>query len=402
MSKNKQLTQKQRYLQFLIPMLDDALAEKLIAVVAGKDNGKDAGEDAGKDSEKDTGEDAGKDTEKDTGKDAGKDNTIHAPVDPDGAVNEENKPTPPSAAKGSAAGRKPEPQEEDPYRDLMNMIGCEEAKQQLTAMIADFRMRKLAEARGRNSARAYYHAVFIGNPGCAKTTCARLYAKVLAREGITQTNYFAELSRSKIVDKYVGSTAMNVRKIFDRNVGGVIFVDEAYSLCDGDPGSKNNFGTEAINELIVCMENHPETVVIFAGYPDKMEEFLASNPGLRSRIPYTVAFSDYTTDELVDISRVIAREQGYEIAESAMDKLCAIYDNAKHQKDFGNGRYARNVVEAAVRVKALRLGVMEKQMDDLMDQTRYTDSMLFSLDESCFAPLPEPPEQECRKIGFSA
>lgn len=282
------------------------------------------------------------------------------------------------------------------------MIGCKDAKQQLTAMIADFRMRKLAAARGRNSARAYYHAVFTGNPGSAKTTCARLYAKALAREGITKTDRFAELSRSKIVDKYVGSTAQNVRKLFERNADGVIFIDEAYTLCDSDPGGKNNFGIEAINELIVCMENHPETVVIFAGYPDRMEEFLSTNPGLRSRIPYTVTFSDYTTEELVAISRLIAGEQGYEIAESAVNKLSALYDCARNQKNFGNGRYVRNIVEAAVRVKGLRLGVMEKRMDDLMDHTRYTDSMLFSLDETCFEVTPEPLEKPHRRIGFCA
>ncbi len=369
MSENRPLTQKQRYLQFLIPKLDDTQIEKMIAAVNGNPPAK------------------------------------PPTVTPGGAVCEILVPKPQAETPEKASDEKPSAElksEEDPYRDLMRMIGCKNAKQQLTAMIADFRMRKLAAARGRDSARAYYHAVFTGNPGCAKTTCARLYAKALAREGITKTDRFAELSRSKIVDKYVGSTAQNVRKLFERNADGVIFIDEAYTLCDSDPAGKNNFGIEAINELIVCMENHPETVVIFAGYPDRMEEFLSSNPGLRSRIPYTVAFSDYTTEELVAISRIIAREQGYEIAESAVNKLSAIYDSARNQKDFGNGRYVRNIVEAAVRAKGLRLGVMEKHMDDLMDHTRYTDSMLFSLDEACFEIVPEPPEKPRRRIGFCA
>ena len=372
MSENRPLTQKQRYLQFLIPKLDDSQIEKMIAAV--------------------------------------NETTPAKPptVVPSAAVYEKLAPKPQEETPSTPSTRKPsaEPKaenpEEDPYRDLMSMIGCEDAKQQLTAMIADFRMRKLAAARGRNSARAYYHAVFTGNPGSAKTTCARLYAKALAREGITKTDRFAELSRSKIVDKYVGSTAQNVRKLFERNADGVIFIDEAYTLCDSDPAGKNNFGIEAINELIVCMENHPETVVIFAGYPDRMEEFLSANPGLRSRIPYTVTFSDYTTEELVAISRLIAGEQGYEIAESAVNKLAAIYDFARNQKDFGNGRYVRNLVEAAVRAKGLRLGVMEKRMDDLMDHTRYTDSMLFSLDENCFEVTTKPPEKPRRRIGFCA
>jgi len=355
MSENKSLTQKQRYLQFIAPRLDDVQVDRMIAALKVETVGKPELGERGE--------------------------------------------TPDTKAEAVQESEMPA---EDPYREFMNMIGCEAAKQQLTAMIADHRMRKLAEARGRSSKRSYYHAVFTGNPGCAKTTCARLYAKVLAGEGITKSDRFAELSRSTIVDKYVGSTAQNVRKLFERNAGGVILVDEAYTLCDSDPGSKNNFGIEAINELIVCLENHPETVVIFAGYPDKMEEFLSSNPGLRSRIPYTVSFSDYTTEELVAISRVIAGEQGYEIAESAVNKLSAIYDYARTQKDFGNGRYVRNIVEAAVRTKGLRLGVVEKQMDDLMDHTRYTDSMLFSLDETCFEVTPEPPEKPHRRIGFCA
>ena len=372
MSENKPLTQKQRYLQFLIPKLDDIQIEKMIAAINNKSVAK------------------------------------PSTITPDDTVNEKDRVKLQTETPGTTVNRKsskepnPEKSAEDPYRDMMSMIGCEDAKQQLTAMIADFRMRRLAAARGRNSSRAYYHAVFSGNPGCAKTTCARLYAKVLAREGITKTDRLAELSRSKIVDKYVGSTAQNVRKLFERNAGGVIFIDEAYALCDSDPAGKNNFGIEAINELIVCMENYPETVVIFAGYPDKMEEFLSSNPGLRSRIPYTVTFSDYTTEELVAISRVIAGEQGYEITESAVDKLSAIYDCARNQKDFGNGRYVRNVVEAAIRAKGLRLGVMEKQMDDLMDHTRYSDSMLFSLDETCFEITSAPPEKSRRRIGFCA
>lgn len=355
MSENKSLTQKQQYLQFLVPKLDDAQVDRMIEAVRGEI-----------------------------------------------AVTPQLDRPPVSAVTQPKDGQKPEKTEETPYREFMNLIGCEDAKQQLTAMIADYRMRKLAAARGRSGKRSYYHAVFTGNPGCAKTTCARLYAKVLASEGITKSDCFAELSRSKIVDKYVGSTAQNVRKIFERNADGVIFIDEAYTLCDSDPGSKNNFGIEAINELITCLENHPETVVIFAGYPDRMEEFLSSNPGLRSRIPYTVSFSDYTTEELVAISRLIAGEQGYEIAESAVNKLSAIYDCARTQKDFGNGRYVRNIVEAAVRTKGLRLGVMEKQLDDLMDQARYTDSMLFSLDESCFDVTPEPPAKPRPRIGFFA
>lgn len=273
-----------------------------------------------------------------------------------------------------------------PYADLMKMIGCEEAKKNLTAMIADHRMRKIAAVRGKvQQSRAYYHAVFTGNPGCNKTSVARMYAKALADEGITRSSNFAELSRSGIVGQYVGATAAKVRGLWEKNAGGVIFIDEAYSLNDGQNQSNNNYGEEAINEIIVCMENHPETVVIFAGYPEKMEEFLSANPGLRSRIPYHVGFSDYTTEELLAISNVIAEEKGFHIMLSAEEKLRRIFDAVKSKPDFGNGRYVRNLIESAVRTKGIQLGVMDAvNLDSYITGTQYSDDLLFSLDESCF------------------
>lgn len=307
------------------------------------------------------------------------------------------------AASGRKSMQPPQRQEPDAYAQLMSMVGCADAKAQLTAMIADYRMRKIAEARGRSTGRAYYHAVFTGNPGCAKTTCARLYARALAREGITKNDRFAELSRSSIVGKYVGATAPRVQEIFRQNEGGVILIDEAYALCDGDRNSNNNYGEEAINEIILCLENNPQTVVIFAGYPERMEEFLGSNPGLRSRVPYHVTFEDYTVEELVDISRIIAKEQGYAIADAALEKLTAIYRRAQMQEDFGNGRYVRNVIEAAVRRKGINLGVMRNgDVSQFLDQALYSDEMLFSLDESCFEVEPEPEKPRQKKIGFCA
>ena len=338
MNEKKDMTRKQKYLQFLLPSLDDGTIDKMIAVAMEKKKKQE------------------------------------------------------SACHSS---------DMDPYAKLRSMVGCENAKKQLDAMIANFRMRQIAQARGRSSARAYYHAAFIGNPGCAKTTCARLFAKVLAREGITKSDLFGELSRSDLVGQYMGATALKVREVFKKYKGGVILIDEAYSLSDDKGGSNNSFGREAINEMIVCLENDPETVVIFSGYPDRMKEFLESNPGLVSRVPYRVVFEDYTTEELVEISKVMAEEQGYMISEAALVKLSEIYESAKSRKDFGNGRYVRNVVEAAIRTKGIRLGVMENQdMSKFSNHLLYTDEELFSLDESCFEVKQEPPGETCRKIGF--
>lgn len=291
--------------------------------------------------------------------------------------------------------------ENDPYKELMSMVGCNEAKDQLTNMIAASRMARITACRGRKSNHAYYHAVFKGNPGCAKTTCARLYAKALAREGIVKKDTFAELTRVDLIASYQGQTAMKVKSKLNEYAGGVIFIDEAYSLCDDSPGSNNNYGEEAINEIVVFLENHPETVVIFAGYSDKMEEFLALNPGLRSRVPYQVSFKDYSVQELVDISKVIAAEKGYHITEDAISKLSDIYEKESQTTNFGNGRFARNMVEAAIRKKALTLGVMEApNLDAYIDPHQYSDETLFSLDENCFEYLYAHGKEEKSKIGF--
>lgn len=291
--------------------------------------------------------------------------------------------------------------ENDPYKELMSMVGCEEAKDQLTNMIAASRMERITAGRGRKSDHAYYHAVFKGNPGCAKTTCARLYAKALAREGIVKKDTFAEFTRVDLIASYQGQTAMKVKSKLNEYAGGVIFIDEAYSLCDDSPGSNNNYGEEAINEIVLFLENHPETVVIFAGYSDKMEEFLALNPGLRSRIPYQVAFKDYSVEELIGISKVIAEEKGYHIAEDAVSKLVDIYEKESRKENFGNGRFARNMVETAIRRKALSLGVMDAgSLDVFIDPEKYSDEMLFSLDEKCFECLYTDGRGEKGRIGF--
>lgn len=162
-----------------------------------------------------------------------------------------------------------------------------------------------------------------------------------------------EVGRSNLVGRYVGHTAPLVRTAFERASGGVLFIDEAYSLVDDRSGS---YGDEAINTIVQEMENHREdTVVIFAGYPKEMKEFLERNPGLSSRIAFHVNFEDYTADELCTITAHIAAEKGAELGVGVEDKLHGIFGVAAKRADFGNGRYARNLVESARRKQALRL-----------------------------------------------
>ena len=289
-----------------------------------------------------------------------------------------------------------------PYRELMNMIGCQEAKDTVNSMIAAYKMEKIAESRKRTKSRQHFHCVFSGSPGTAKTTIARMYAKILASVGIIKKDTVAELSRADLIAPYHGQTAIKVKTQMNTYKGGVIFIDEAYALSCLESASKDSYGEEAITEIILFLEQSPETVVIFAGYPDLMEDFLASNPGLRSRIPYHVTFNDYTSEELVAISKKIAADQGYYITHSAVPVLTAHFDRVKNNTDFGNGRYCRNLVEKAIRNHANSLGVITKSLDAFMDPAIYSDEVLFSLDEQCFINSDEDPKEEKHKIGFRA
>ena len=151
------------------------------------------------------------------------------------------------------------------------------------------------------------------------------------------------------------------------------------------------------------MENHrDDVVVIFAGYPEKMEQFLDANPGLRSRIPYRVRFCDYTADELLEISGKIAADSGFTITADAGEKLLGIFEKERQVRDFGNGRFCRSLVESAIRRKSVRLGVMDA--DDLsayLDPARYSDEELFSLDGNCFTYSAAGEDRAARRIGFS-
>ena len=293
--------------------------------------------------------------------------------------------------------------EKDAYQILMSMTGCEMAKKQVKDMVAAYRMKEICSSRNKKTDTPYFHAVFSGNPGCAKTTCARLYAQILANEGIIKKGTCVELTRADLCGRYQGETAPKVRNIFSQHKGELILVDEAYSLMDESPVSKNNYGEEAINEMIVLLENNPGTVVVFAGYPDKMEEFLDSNPGLKSRIPYQVNFSDYTENELVEIANKMAEKNGYTVSGDAQEKLLQIFTKAKSTKNFGNGRFARNLIETAIRRKATNIGIVDGgDWEKYKDPLRYSDKLLFTLDADCFDDVCEAKKETTeRRIGFS-
>lgn len=239
------------------------------------------------------------------------------------------------------------------YTRLQELIGLSDAKAMIDSAISYFKAQRLFEERGITVTRPNMHMVFTGNPGTAKTTVARLFAQIMRDNGILENGELYEVGRADLVGKYVGHTAPMVKKSFEKAKGGVLFIDEAYSLVDDKDGL---YGDEAINTIVQEMENNRQnTIVIFAGYPDKMEDFLKKNPGLRSRIAFHIDFSDYSAKELCDISKLVATDIGLTLSEGAIDKLGLLFERVRKNCDFGNGRFARNIIEKAKMAQAKRI-----------------------------------------------
>ncbi|MCR5591625.1 MAG: AAA family ATPase [Lachnospiraceae bacterium] len=239
-----------------------------------------------------------------------------------------------------------------PYKELQDMVGLTEIKKVVDNIINNAKIQKLRNEQGLDVHKASLHMVFTGNPGSAKTTVARLLAQILAKEGIIENGEVVECGRADLIGKFVGWTAPNVRAKFRQAEGGILFIDEAYSLTD----DSHSFGDEAINAIVQEMENRRDNVmVIFAGYPDKMKEFLDRNEGLRSRVAFHLDFPDYDADELVDILKLMAEQKKLTLADGCIEKCRGIFEGAVEHKDYGNGRFVRNLLEQAIMAQSGRL-----------------------------------------------
>ena len=275
------------------------------------------------------------------------------------------------------------------YTELMEMIGLTEAKKIIRQALVYAKAQKLFSEKGMSTDHLSMHMVFSGNPGTAKTTVARLFARIMRDNGLLSKGNLIEVSRGDLIGKYVGWTAPTIQGKFKEAKGSVLFIDEAYSLVDDRDGS---YGDEAINTIVQEMENHRDNVVvIFAGYPDKMESFLKKNPGLRSRIAFHVPFDDYSTTELCNIAHLIAKRKGLNLSEGACEKMEHLFSAAREQDDFGNGRYVRNVIEKAQMAQAVRL------LDH--DYDRITDRDVVTLQAEDIE-LPEIKRERRQPIGF--
>lgn len=264
---------------------------------------------------------------------------------------------------------------EEVKAEMDGIIGLEEVKDYVLRLEDAIAVQRRRAAAGMKTADVSMHMIFTGNPGTGKTTIARLVGKYLKAIGALSGGQLVEVSRADLVGRYVGHTAPLTQKVIQSALGGVLFIDEAYSLWRGE---QDTFGLEAIDTLVKGMEDHrDELVVILAGYTKEMEEFLQSNSGLRSRFPNKIEFPDYTGAELLAITKLTAKGKGYKLTQECDGPLLAYYDRkqAENAAENGNGRLARNTLEAAILNQGRRLAA---EPEAALDELQLRD---FELDE---------------------
>ena len=240
-------------------------------------------------------------------------------------------------------------------RELDELVGLAPVKEYVFGLADNIQVQQRRAAVGFKTASLSMHMIFTGNPGTGKTTIARLVARYLKAIGALKGGQLIEVSRGDLVGRYTGHTAPLTNSVIESALGGVLFIDEAYSLYRGE---QDSFGLEAIDTLVKGMEDHrDELVVILAGYTKEMETFLTANSGLASRFPNKIEFPDYTADELLDITTVLAKGKGYRLAESCTFPLLGYYKRrqALDSRTAGNGRLARNTLEKAIFNQSRRL-----------------------------------------------
>ncbi|QPC46434.1 stage V sporulation protein K [Mangrovibacillus cuniculi] len=247
--------------------------------------------------------------------------------------------------------------------ELSTLVGMEEMKKLIKEVYAWIHVNKVRESAGLRSGKQALHMMFKGNPGTGKTTVARLIGKLFAKMNVLSKGHVVEVERADIVGEYIGHTAQKTRQVIKNAMGGILFIDEAYSL---SRGGEKDFGKEAIDTLVKHMEDKQhEFILILAGYSREMDYFLSLNPGLQSRFPVVFQFPDYTIDQLMEISSRMLEDKEYRLSEDAEKKLKEhLYytKSATGPTGFSNGRYVRNVIEKAIRAQSMRL-LVENRFD---------------------------------------
>lgn len=240
-------------------------------------------------------------------------------------------------------------------KELNSLVGMEKIKLFVNEIYAWIYINQCRKDFGLKQEKQALHMLFKGNPGTGKTSVARLLSKLFYEMNVLSKGHLIEAERADLVGEYIGHTAQKTRDLVKKAIGGILFIDEAYSLARG---GEKDFGKEAIDTLVKAMEdNHDDFMLILAGYPREMEHFLTLNPGMPSRFPVVISFPDYTNDELLKITRQMVHERDYLISKDAEWKFKQIIERARvhHHGAFSNARYVRNLIEKAIRKQAVRL-----------------------------------------------
>lgn len=257
---------------------------------------------------------------------------------------------------------------------LNGLIGLSEVKSEIQSLINLIKVKKMRESYHMPSMDVSYHMVFTGNPGTGKTTVARIVAQIYKELGILSKGHLVEVDRSSLVAGYVGQTAIKVKEVVDKAMGGVLFIDEAYAL--SNKSDTNDFGGEAIDTLVKMMEDHrDDLVIIVAGYKEEMEEFLKANTGLISRFNKFIDFKDYDNEQLLEILRLFTDKSGLEMDDDAVEEIQKDLEQMKPEQKFlfGNGRGMRNTFESILAKQADRIVGLELPTEEQLKRVILED-----------------------------
>jgi len=275
-----------------------------------------------------------------------------------------------------------EPEEtlEDIQRELDELIGLEDIKFEVNTLINLTKINNIRKIRGLKAVTMSRHMVFMGSPGTGKTTIARIVSRIYKVLGVLSKGHLVETDRAGLVAGYIGQTASNVKKVVENAIGGILFIDEAYSLTYSD--SAADFGQEAVDTIVKLMEdNRDDLVVIVAGYENEMKDFINSNPGLKSRFNKYIKFKDYTAEELFDIFMMLVNKNMFIITEEAKLYMKKLLEEKCTEEGFGNGRGVRNCFEKLLEIQANRI-VSVPDISDSELQTITKDDVI-SLYSEC-------------------
>ena len=265
---------------------------------------------------------------------------------------------------------------EDCLEKLNKLIGLEKVKKDVNSLINLVQIRKLREERGISQPPMSLHLVFSGNPGTGKTTVARLLSQIYHEIGLLSKGHLVETDRSGLVGGYVGQTAIKTQEVIQSAMGGILFIDEAYSLTSK---SENDYGGEAIDTILKAMEDHrDDLIVIVAGYPQLMDSFLHSNPGLESRFNKFIYFEDYDAEELYEIFMLMCEDANLSLDEGADRYVREYFEKECENRpaNFANGRFVRNFFEETITAQANRLAPKESITDEELNTLTYEDFLI--------------------------